>query len=117
MTFTDLTATELEKNTSYDHHETVRKFSLGGTQLTALLAVHNTNLGPALGGCRFYAYKSEDEALTDVLRLSRGMTYKNAMADLPLGGGKSVIIGNFRTEKNESIMEAMGEAVESFEGK
>ncbi len=117
MTFTDLTATELEKNTSYDHHETVRKFSLGGTQLTALLAVHNTNLGPALGGCRFYAYKSEDEALTDVLRLSRGMTYKNAMADLPLGGGKSVIIGNFRTDKNESIMEAMGEAVESFEGK
>lgn len=118
MNFKDLDVANLQKNTSYDQHETIRRFDLGdGSEVISLIAVHNTNLGPALGGCRFYPYKSEDEALTDVLRLSKGMTYKNAMADLPLGGGKSVIIGNFRKDKNERVMENMGEAVESFDGK
>ncbi len=118
MNFKDLDTKALEQNASYDQHETIRRFVLGGEHdMVSLIAVHNTNLGPALGGCRFYPYASEEEALTDVLRLSKGMTYKNAMADLPLGGGKSVIIGNFRTDKNESLMEEMGEAVETFEGK
>ncbi len=116
MIFTDLTKSELENNTSFDHHETVRRFSLGDKNLTALIAVHNTNLGPALGGCRFYPYTSESDALTDVLRLSKGMTYKNAMADLPLGGGKAVIIGNFRQDKSNAVMEDMGAAVETFDG-
>lgn len=118
MNFKDLDTKALEQNASFDQHETIRRFVLGGEHdMVSLIAVHNTNLGPALGGCRFYPYASEEEALTDVLRLSKGMTYKNAMADLPLGGGKSVIIGNFRTDKNESLMEEMGEAVETFEGK
>lgn len=118
MIFNDLSRDTLEKNTSYDHHETVRRFLLGeGSEMVAITAVHNTNLGPALGGCRFYPYASEDVALTDVLRLSRGMTYKNAMAGLPLGGGKAVIIGNFRNQKSEELMTEMGEAVETLDGK
>lgn len=118
MIFTDLTKATLQQNTSFDHHETVRRFLLGpDSDIVAITAVHNSNLGPALGGLRFYPYANEDQALTDVLRLSRGMTYKNAMAGLPLGGGKAVIIGNFRTDKNEALMEEMGEAVESFDGK
>lgn len=118
MIFTDMDKTSLDANTSFDSHETVRRFLLGpDSEIVSLVAVHNTNLGPALGGCRFRAYASEAEALTDVLRLSRGMTYKNAMAGLPLGGGKSVIIGDFRKDKSEELMEDMGEAVESFDGK
>ncbi len=118
MIFKDLTKAELEKNTSFDSHETVRRFLLGpDSETVAIAAVHNGNLGPALGGCRFFPYISEEAALTDVLRLSRGMTYKNAMAGLPLGGGKAVIIGDFRKDKTESLMEDMGEAVESFDGR
>lgn len=117
MNFTDIDKKALEQNASFDQHETIRRFALGDSDLVGLIAVHNTNLGPALGGCRFYPYKSENEALVDVLRLSKGMTYKNAMADLPLGGGKSVIIGNFRTDKDHKVMEDMGDAVESFDGK
>ncbi len=118
MIFKDIDKAELQKNTSFDSHETVRRFLLGDdTEIVSIAAVHNTNLGPALGGCRFYNYGSEEQALTDVLRLSRGMTYKNAMAGLPLGGGKAVIIGDFRKDKSEALMEDMGEAVESFEGK
>lgn len=118
MIFKDLDKATLEKNTSFDHHEIVRRFLLGpDTETVAIVAVHNTNLGPALGGCRFYPYADENGALTDVLRLSRGMTYKNAMAGLPLGGGKAVIIGNPRTDKTEEMMSDLGEGVESFEGK
>ncbi len=117
MIFKELDKATLEQNNSNDHHESVRRFVLGEKDVVALIAVHNTNLGPALGGCRFYSYADEAAALTDVLRLSRGMTYKNAMAGLPLGGGKSVIIGDFKKDKNESLMEEMGEAVETFEGK
>lgn len=118
MIFTNLNEDTLKANSSYDHHDTVRRFLLGeDTNTVAIIAVHNANLGPALGGCRFYNYVDEGAALTDVLRLSRGMTYKNAMAGLPLGGGKSVIIGDFRKDKSESLMVDMGEAVESFDGK
>ncbi len=118
MIFTNLNEDTLKANTSFDGHDTVRRFLLGDDSNTvAIIAVHNANLGPALGGCRFYNYADEGAALTDVLRLSRGMTYKNAMAGLPLGGGKSIIIGDFRKDKTESLMEDMGEAVESFDGK
>lgn len=117
MIFSDLGKAALEGNTSFDSHETVRRFELGDDDRIAIVAVHNTNLGPALGGCRFYNYGDEGQALTDVLRLSRGMTYKNAMAGLPLGGGKAVIIGDFRKDKTEDLLEEMGEAVESFEGR
>jgi len=74
--------------------------------LKAIIAIHDTTLGPSLGGCRFYPYKTEEEALNDVLRLSRGMTYKASIAGLNLGGGKSVIIGNPETDKNEYLFRA-----------
>ncbi len=78
----------------FDHHETVAFFEDKASGLKAIIAIHSTALGPACGGTRMYPYANGDEALTDVLRLSRGMSYKSAMADLPLGGGKAVIIGN-----------------------
>jgi leucine dehydrogenase len=85
--------------------------------LKAIIAIHNTSLGPALGGTRMWNYKSEDEALTDVLRLSRGMTYKAAAAGLNLGGGKAVIIGDPRTQKSEGLFRAFGQYVNSLNGK
>ncbi len=84
--------------------------------LHALIAVHDTTLGPALGGMRMWPYGSEDEALKDVLRLSRGMTFKSAVADTGLGGGKSVIIGDPVAHKSEALFEAMGSFVESLGG-
>lgn len=115
MNIQDLNPEVLAQIPSFDDHEYVRRFVFDDG-IVAFIAVHNTNLGPALGGCRMTAYKSEGEAINDVLRLSRGMTYKNAMAGLPLGGGKAVIIGNPQTQKTVELMEQMGMAVESFEG-
>ncbi|MEL6979647.1 MAG: Glu/Leu/Phe/Val dehydrogenase dimerization domain-containing protein [Pseudomonadota bacterium] len=85
--------------------------------LRAILAVHNTRRGPALGGLRLWRYASGAEALTDALRLSRGMTYKAALADLPLGGGKSVILLEPEQEKTPALMRAMGAAVERLGGR
>lgn len=85
--------------------------------LKAIIAIHNTNLGPALGGTRMWNYKTEDEALVDVLRLSRGMTYKAAAAGLNLGGGKAVIIGDPKTNKSEGLFRAFGQFVNSLNGK
>ncbi|HEV8112205.1 MAG TPA: Glu/Leu/Phe/Val dehydrogenase [Planctomycetota bacterium] len=85
--------------------------------LHALIAVHDTTLGPALGGMRMLPYPSEDEALFDVLRLSRGMTYKSAVAETGLGGGKSVVIGDPRTAKSADLFHAMGRFIESLGGK
>ncbi len=82
-----------------------------------IIAIHNTALGPALGGTRFWNYESDHDALIDVLRLSRGMTYKAAVAGLNLGGGKAVIIGDNRTPRREMIMRAHGRAVESLGGR
>ena len=85
--------------------------------LKAIIAIHNTVLGPALGGTRMWPYKSEAEALNDVLRLSRGMTYKNAVAGLDIGGGKAVIIGNPATDKSEALFRAFGKFVDSLGGR
>jgi len=82
-----------------------------------IIAIHDTTLGPALGGTRFWQYKSDDEAIIDALRLARGMTYKNAVAGLNLGGGKAVIIGDNRTAKREMIFRAHGRFVESLGGR
>jgi leucine dehydrogenase len=84
--------------------------------LKAIIAIHNTTLGPALGGTRMWNYASEEEALTDVLRLSRGMTYKAAVTGLNLGGGKAVIFGNPRSDKNEILFRAYGRLVNSLGG-
>ncbi len=85
--------------------------------LKAIIAVHNTVCGPALGGTRMWNYNTEAEALKDVLRLSRGMTYKNAISGLNLGGGKAVIIGNSRTDKSEALFRRFGQFVDSLAGK
>lgn len=82
-----------------------------------IIAIHDTTLGPALGGTRFWQYQSDDEAIIDALRLARGMTYKNAVAGLNLGGGKAVIIGDNRTVKREMIFRAHGRFVESLGGR
>jgi len=85
--------------------------------LKAIIAIHNTVLGPALGGTRMWPYKTEQDALDDVLRLSRGMTYKNAVAGLNLGGGKAVIIGDPATDKSEALFRAFGQFVDSQGGR
>lgn len=85
--------------------------------LKAIIAIHNTALGPALGGTRMWNYKSEEEALTDVLRLSKGMTYKASAAGLNLGGGKAVIIGDPKTQKSEGLFRAFGQFINSLNGK
>ena len=100
----------------FDHHELVALKEDPVTGLKAIIAVHNSRLGPATGGCRMYSYASSDEALSDVLRLSRGMTYKSALAGIALGGGKSVIIGNPQQDKTRELMLAMGDFIESQNG-
>ncbi len=101
----------------FNNHEQVVFGCDEKTGLKAIIAVHNTKLGPALGGCRMWPYANSGEALTDVLRLSRGMTYKSAMVGLKLGGGKAVIIGDARKQKTPELMRAMGEFVESVGGR
>ena len=84
--------------------------------LRAIVAVHSTRRGPGAGGCRFWHYRSSADALTDALRLSRGMSYKNAMAGLPLGGGKAVVMVDARTPKSPRLLEAFGRFVDSLDG-
>ena len=98
-------------------HEQVVFCSDPATGLKAIIGVHSTVLGPALGGCRFWHYHSEAEALRDVLRLSRGMTMKNAIAGLNLGGGKAVIIGDPAKLKTPSFLRRFGQFVESLSGR
>lgn len=90
------------------HHEAVVFFRDESTGLRAIVGVHDTTLGPALGGTRFFPYRSESAALTDVLRLSQGMTFKAAAAGMPLGGGKAVIIGDPSTAKTPELLRAYG---------
>jgi valine dehydrogenase (NAD+) len=85
--------------------------------LRAIIGIYSTALGPALGGTRFYPYDSEQAALDDVLRLSKGMAYKNAVAGLELGGGKAVIIGDPTTDKTPELLRAYGRFVESLNGR
>ena len=102
---------------SLNNHEQVVFCNDNDTGLKAIIAIHNTVLGPSMGGTRMWAYQNEIEALTDVLRLSRGMTYKSAVAGLNLGGGKAVIIGDAKTQKNEALMRRFGKFVNSLSGK
>ncbi|MBW3558456.1 MAG: amino acid dehydrogenase [Proteobacteria bacterium] len=102
---------------AYAGHESVHAFHDEKTGLKAIIAIHSTARGPAAGGCRMWNYESAEAALTDVLRLSQGMSYKNAMADLELGGGKSVIIGDSRTQKTPELFRAFGRAVDSLGGR
>ncbi|MEK7802695.1 MAG: Glu/Leu/Phe/Val dehydrogenase dimerization domain-containing protein, partial [Pseudomonadota bacterium] len=110
------TRLDVSNHPSFDGHENVVRFEDAALGLLAIIAVHNTNLGPSLGGCRIYPYASEADALNDVLRLSKGMTYKSALAELPLGGGKSVIIGDPKTIKSSAFMQRFGEAIQHMNG-
>jgi len=101
---------------SFDNHEQVVFCFDKDTGLKAIIGIHNTVLGPALGGTRMWNYQSESEALNDVLRLSRGMTYKSAVTGLDLGGGKAVIIGNVKKHKTPELMLKFGEFVHSLGG-
>lgn len=98
-------------------HEQVVVCSDPSAGYRGIIAIHNTTLGPALGGTRFWQYATDEEAIVDALRLSRGMTYKNAVAGLNLGGGKSVIIGDNRTARREMIFRAHGRFVDSLGGR
>ncbi len=100
----------------FDHHEAVHFFDDPASGLKAIIAVHSTALGPAAGGCRFWQYDVSSDALTDVLRLSRGMTYKNAVAGLPFGGGKAVILNDPAVGKSPELLRAFGRAVDSLTG-
>ncbi len=101
----------------FDNHEQVVYCSDDASGLKAIIAVHSTALGPAAGGCRFWDYASDETALKDVLRLSKGMTYKNAMAGLKLGGGKGVIIGDPKKLKSDVLFKAFGKAVNNLNGR
>jgi leucine dehydrogenase len=98
-------------------HEQIMLCSDPGCGYRGIIAVHSTRLGPALGGTRFWTYADDEEAIVDALRLSRGMTYKNAVAGLRLGGGKSIIIGDNKTKDREDVFRAHGRFVESLGGR
>lgn len=104
---------EIETDTE---HEKVVLWSEPEAGYRGVIAIHSTTLGPAVGGTRFWNYANDDEAIKDALRLSRGMSYKNAMAGLPFGGGKSVIIGDNRATNREQLFRAHGKFVETFNG-
>ena len=101
----------------FDEHEGIHFITNDECGLRAIIAVHSTHLGPAAGGCRFWHYAKDEEALVDALRLSRGMSYKNAMAGLPLGGGKSVMLANEERTKTPDQLHAFGKAVEELGGR
>ena len=102
---------------SFDNHEQIVFCNDKDTGLKAIIGIHNSVLGPALGGTRMWNYANEWEALNDVLRLSRGMTYKSAITGLDLGGGKAVIIGDSKTQKTPEMMRKFGEFVHSLSGR
>jgi leucine dehydrogenase len=115
LVVTDVTSAAV-RLPAFDGHERVVIAKDPASRLHAIIAIHDRTLGPALGGCRMWPYASETDALVDVLRLSRGMTYKNAMAGLAIGGGKAVIIGDPRRDKSEALFRAFGRFLNQFHG-
>ncbi|MGD0142695.1 MAG: Glu/Leu/Phe/Val dehydrogenase dimerization domain-containing protein [Rhizomicrobium sp.] len=101
----------------FDHHEAVAFFNDKASGLHAIIAIHSTALGPACGGTRMFRYANTDDALTDVLRLSRGMSYKSAIANLPLGGGKAVIIADPARDKTDALFAAYANAINTLAGR
>lgn len=110
------TATELLLRMKKEKFEQVAFSHDQGTGLRTIIAIHSRKLGPALGGCRFYPYATEEDAIVDVMRLAKAMTYKAALTNLPLGGGKAVIMGDPQKEKTEPLMFAFGKVVERLGG-
>jgi leucine dehydrogenase len=103
--------------TDFDAHEDVHAFTDEKSGLKAIIAIHSTYLGPSGGGCRFWHYARDEEALVDALRLSRGMSYKNAMAGLPLGGGKAVMLADEARTKTPEMLHALGRAIDRLGGR
>ena len=101
----------------FDAHEGVHLFTDPASGLSAVIAIHSTALGPAGGGVRFWHYAHSDDAITDALRLSRGMSFKNAMAGLPMGGGKAVVLANSDRTKTDALLKAFGRAIDSLGGR
>lgn len=101
----------------FDAHEGVHFFDDIETGMCAIIAVHSTHLGPAAGGCRYWEYADEEAAVRDALRLSRGMSYKNAMAGLPMGGGKAVLLKQPGVEKSDVLLERLGIAINTLGGR
>lgn len=101
----------------FDGHRLVVTRQDGASGLCAIIAIHDEHRGPAMGGCRILNYESTDQAFADVFRLSRGMSYKNAIADIPYGGGKAVIIADPDTDKSSDLLHAMGDFVQSLGGR
>lgn len=112
-----MTETAIFQNPDFDAHEQVVFASDPAAGLRAVIAIHDTSLGPALGGCRIWPYPDEGAAVTDALRLSMGMSHKAALAGLALGGGKAVIIADSRKDKTPEMMRAFGHAVERVAGR
>ncbi len=113
---TTQTQSVIDQLASMGHEQVVHCYD-EATGLKAIIGIHNTTLGPALGGTRMWMYNSDSDALKDVLRLSRGMTFKASIAGLNLGGGKAVIIGDAKTQKNEALLRKFGRFVNSLSGK
>lgn len=103
--------------TDFDDHEAVQLVHDREAGLSAVIAIHSTHIGPAAGGVRFWHYADKNHAVIDALRLSRGMSYKNAMAGLPLGGGKAVILADADGRKDEALLHSFGRAVEALGGR
>ena len=101
----------------FDHHESVHLFDDAKTGLQAIIAIHSTHVGPAAGGTRFWHYADKSAAITDALRLSRGMSYKNAMAGLSAGGGKAVILADAARAKTQDMLDCFARAVDSLGGR
>ncbi|MBT3531087.1 MAG: Glu/Leu/Phe/Val dehydrogenase [Gammaproteobacteria bacterium] len=108
---------DVSQHPEFDDHEELAECRDQESGLHAFIAIHNRKLGPALGGCRMWPYADREEAITDVLRLSRGMTYKSAISNLALGGGKAVIIGDPKKDKSDELLRAMGSFVNSLSGR
>jgi leucine dehydrogenase len=104
-------------SSAFQQHERVIFCHDRESGLRAIVAIHDSTLGPALGGCRFWHYESEAHAIDDVLRLAQGMTFKNAVADLPLGGGKAVILADEARTKTPAMLRAFGRFIESLDGR
>jgi len=104
-------------NPSFNGHESIHQFHDPSSGLKAIVAIHSTALGPAAGGCRRWVYASEEDAITDALRLSRGMSFKNAMAGLPLGGGKGVIMAGPDLADDNELFTSFGRFVDSLGGR
>src|SRR5690606_5229804 len=116
MTGTRALAEGIFEHPEFDSHEQIIAFHDRGSGVRAIIAIHDTRLGPAMGGTRMWPYASSVEALTDVLRLSRGMTYKNAVAGIDFGGGKAVIIGDPARQKSPALLRAYARRVDSLRG-